>query len=395
MRHLANPLPLLLLPLPFAIFVACASSEETPDTSRLDGGAEDSAFPETGSSEDAGDAGADVDREALRCSGDFCLVDLPNPGAYGFTKWVFRTVQFDPVVGIWALANGVLGVDEATAQLLRFDGAAWQAVHAPTLGSGADKRNIRLASLSANGAGKLLAVGSTIDDGSGVIVRGDGTAFTTDTFEVPLEASWFAQPDLAWVAGRGGAIYRSTTEGDWISESSDTGGELLAVWGSGPDEVYVSGEKQIDEHISLGYLGHRTVSGADATWTFATFPELQTMPFGDHAIYAGIALAAGPRFWAAPDVLARGTTVGGETIWEAAPFDPRVALNAFWARGPNDIWAVGNVGRVYHFDGTTWKDELLVFNGAPLVANLTGIAGTTNGELFIVGDGVALRRKTP
>ena len=395
MRRLAFPSPFLLLPLPFiAMFVACAGSDSATDTPTLDGGAEDSSLPETGSPEDAGDAGAEVDAAGLRCSGDFCLVDLPNPGAYGFTKWVFRSVQVDPTAGTWAIANGVIGLDEATTQMLRFDGSAWKAMHAPVLGAGADKRNIRLASLSTNGAGKLLAVGSTIDDGTGVIVSGDGAAFTTDTFEVPLEASWFAAPDLAWVAGRGGAIYRSTAEGDWISESNDTGGEFVAVWGSGPDDVYVSGEK-FEDFGSYGYLGHRTVDDAGATWSFATFLELQPRPFGDHTIYAGIAFADGTRFWAAPDVLARGTTGGGETEWEADAFDPRVAINAFWARGPNDIWAVGNVGRIYHFDGTAWKAELLVFNGAPLVTNLTGIAGTSTGELFIVGDDVALRRKAP
>ncbi len=394
MRRRTFASPLLLAPLPFVLFVACASSDDD-ETARIDAGAEDSSLPDTGPSDDAGDASDDTSA-ALRCSGDFCLVDLPNPGAYGFTKWQFRSIQVDPNIGTWAVANGAVGIDEATAQLLRFDGesSSWKAMHAPVLGAGADKRNIRLGSLAANGGGKLLAVGSTIDDGTGVIVRGDGTAFTTEPFDVALEAAWYASPDRAWVVGRGGAIYRSTPDGDWISESTDTG-ELVAVWGTGPDDVYVSGEK-LEDFGSYGYLGHRTVGDdAGASWTFGTFLDLQPRPFGDHVIYAGVAVAGGPRFWAAPDVLARWSTEGGEPAWVADSFDPRVAINAFWARAANDIWAVGNVGRVFHFDGTTWKDQLLVFNGAPLVANLTGIAGTSTGELFIVGDGVALRRKAP
>ena len=394
MNRVTVSLPIVLLPLPFvALFVACASSEESNGTPVVDGGVRDSTLPDTGSPEDASDAGGDADAEALRCSGGFCLVDLPNPGAYGFTKWVIRGVQVDPAIGAWAIANGIEGVDEATAQLLRFDGERWNAVHAPALGAGADRRSIRLASLSADGAGKLLAVGSAIDDGTGALVRGDGTSFTSEAFEVALEASWFATPSEAWVAGRGGAIYRSTPDG-WTSESTDDGGEFVAVWGSGPNDVYISGEK-LEDFLTVGYLGHRTLDDAGAKWSFATFPELQPRPSGDHTIRAGIALAGGRRFWAAPDVLARGDMDGGAQDWTADPYDPRVAINAFWARGPNDIWAVGNVGRIHHFDGTTWKAVLLVFNGAPLVANLTGIAGTSAGELFIVGDGVALRRKAP
>ena len=242
--------------------------------------------------------------------------------------------------------------------------------------------------------GQLLAVGSTIDDGTGVIVRGDGTSFTSEPFEVALEASWFADPSVAWVAGRGGAIFHSTSDDGWVSESNAEGGDFFAIWGSGPNDIYVGREK-LDDWPTYGYLGHRTVEDGSAKWTFGTFPELQTWPSEEHTIRAGIALAGGTRFWAAPDVLARATTEAGDISWEADPFDPKVALNAFWARAANDIWAVGNVGRIYHFDGMTWKAEHLVFNGAPLVANLTGIAGTSAGELFVVGDGVALRRKAP
>ncbi len=203
MKRAAVSPSIVLLPLPFLVlFGACAGSEESKGAPVVDSGLQDSTLPDTGSPDAAGDA----DAEALRCSEELCLVDLPNPGAYGFTKWHLRGVQVDPAIGTWAIANGVEGVDEATAQVLRFDGERWNAVDAPALGAGAGRRSIRLASLSADGAGKLLAVGSTIDDGTGAIVRGDGTSFTSEAFEVALEASWFATPSEAWVAGRGGAL---------------------------------------------------------------------------------------------------------------------------------------------------------------------------------------------
>ena len=397
MRRIRLPVPIVLFAVPLvAIFVACAGSDEDGSGGpTFDAGSDDTFVPDSAAPDATDDGARDVDAEALRCSAELCLVDLPNPGAYGFTRWSFRGVQVDPVIGAWAIASGELGVDSATAQLLRFDGAGWKAMHAPVLGAGADRRSIRLSSLAADGAGKLLAVGSAIDDGTGAIVRGDGASFTTETFDVALEAVWFAEPGVAWAVGRAGAIYRSTPDAGWISESAEQGGDFVAVWGSGPDDVYVGGSKE-EDYLAYGYLGHRTPGGdGGATWTFGTFPELQPRPFGDHTIYAGVAVAGGARFWSAPDVLARGATDAGATDWSADPFDAPVAMNAFWARAANDIWAVGNVGRVYHFDGASWKDMRLVFNGAPLVANLTGIAGTSAGELFIVGDGIALRRKAP
>ena len=93
MKRIATALPIVLLPLPFiGLFVACATSEESKGAPGIDGGVQDSTLPDTGSPEAASDAGGDADAEALRCSGELCLVDLPNPGAYGFSKWLFRSV---------------------------------------------------------------------------------------------------------------------------------------------------------------------------------------------------------------------------------------------------------------------------------------------------------------
>ncbi len=400
MTPIALRRPLMILPLPLLALlalVACASSDEGDINPQLDdGGAQDSTVADSVLPDDASDGGVAPEPEVLRCSAEFCLVDLPNPGAYGFTRWSFSGVQVDPILGAWSIANGVLGLDVATAQMLRFEGEGWKPVQTPVLGAGSDKQNIRLASLSTDGAGKLLAVGSTLDSAVGAIVRGDGTTFTTESFDAPLEASWFAEPGLAWVAGHGGAIFRSSSDGGWISESDESGSDFISIWGSGPNDVYVGGVENADmSWPQYGYLGHRTVDEEGAKWTFATFPELQTRWSREHVILAGIAFAGGPSFWAAPDVLARGTVDGGADGWEADPFNPRVGIKAFWARSASDIWAVGDIGRIFHFNGTAWKSVPLVFNGAPLVANLTGIAGTSNGDILVVGDGIALRRKAP
>ena len=373
-------------------FAACADAGEEAIYGPEDGGAAESGMPNDPDA--TGPDGRDVDAEALRCSEGFCIVDLPNPKAYGFTQWAFTGVQVDPDIGAWAIANGVSGVDQASAQFLHFEGNAWRPVHSPSLGSG--KRAVELNSLASDGAGNLIAVGATVDDGTAVIVRGDGTSFTTTTFDSgSLSAVWFAEPGQAWIVGAGGLVYRSSSDGGWESESIEAPVDLMSVWGTGPDDLYVGGiDLDPEAFFASGYLAHRTRGGDGApSWTSRVFGDLQGARWGEPTILAGVSTQEGPRFWAAPSLLARTAPGGDHDDWIADPFEPKVVIRAFWASGKDDVWAVGHVGRVFHFDGTGWKDALLTFNGAPLTEHLRAIAGTSAGEIFVVGDGVALRRE--
>jgi len=392
MRRINLPTLLAIGIVPLMVVAACADSGEETTVVQDDAGTPESGVPDAAG--DAAPDGGDANVEALRCSEGFCIVDLPNPQAYGLTEWVFTGVQVDATTGAWAIANGVSGVDEASARILHFENDAWRPVHSPSLGS--SERAVELYSLAADGAGNLIAVGATRDDGTAVIVRGNGTSFTTTSFdEGSLSAVWFAEPGQAWIVGPGGLIYRSTSDDDWESESIEPYVDLKSVWGIGPDELYVGGVNFDPEtFMAYGYLGHRRRIDAGApTWTSRVFEELQAERWGEPDILAGTAPPDGTRFWASPNLLARTAPDGRHDEWTADPFEPRVPIRAFWAQGKDDVWAVGHVGRVFHFDGTAWKDLLLTFNGAPLTPRLSAIAGTSEGEIFVVGEGVALRRQ--
>jgi hypothetical protein len=391
MKKLATGAPILaLVPLLTCVaFAACASSGEEAEN-KLDGGG-DAASPSTPDAADVERIDASTrDAADLRCSRGFCIVDLPSAGAYGFTKWLFNGVQADPEIGVWAIATGDPALDDATAQLLRFEKGAWKPTYAPALGSGIGKRNVRLTSLASDGAGHLMAIGSTIDDGTTVIVRGDGTTFTTTPFDGTASAVWFAGPDEAWAVGSGGSIYRSLADGSWASESNELGGDFYSVWGSGSGDVYVGG---VGPDYYYGYVGHRTIEDGGARWSFRSFEPEQMWLYGNHTIWSGIAMPDGPRFWAAESMFGRGASDGGEVDWTADPFVPRVTVRSFWARANDDIWAVGHVGSIFHFDGTAWKNALLEFNGAPLTSHLKAVTGTNAGEVFIVGEGISLWRQ--
>lgn len=57
------------------------------------------------------------------------------------------------------------------------------------------------------------------------------------------------------------------------------------------------------------------------------------------------------------------------------------AIKSMWAVAPNDVWAVGDVGLLLHYDGSSWKKVSL-----GLTEGLNGIWGTAANNLWIVGE---------
>jgi hypothetical protein len=308
---------------------------------------------------------------------------------------MFAGVHVDPLIGAWAIANGPDSDESGTSQLLHFEDGGWKVKLAVVLAAGADSQSVRLTSISGDGSGKLLAVGTTRTEPTGVILRGDGLTFSVTAFDEDLRAVWCAGTDSAFIAGGGGRIFRSAPDGGWANESAPAG-DFVAIWGSGPRDVYVGGST-FDEGFfdTFGHLGHRTVNDAGVRkWSFRTFAPPGTPYPGFREIRAGVASGA-TRLFTAPESLARLSVDGGVGTWTRDAFTPPVNLNAFWARTPDEIWVVGDIGRVYRFDGASWTDAFLVFNGAPLTVRLTAISGASSGELFVVGENVALRRAAP
>lgn len=57
------------------------------------------------------------------------------------------------------------------------------------------------------------------------------------------------------------------------------------------------------------------------------------------------------------------------------------AVKSIWAVAPNDVWAVGDVGLLLHYDGSSWKKVSL-----GLTEGLSAIWGTSASNLWIVGE---------
>ncbi len=152
---------------------------------------------------------------------------------------------------------------------------------------------------------------------------------------------------------------------------------LLSVWGSAPDDVFAVG----------GPLGNGTPSA---------------MFHYDGTSWTNLAPGGTETFWwtygtGAKDVWAVGeqgriTHFDGATLSEQAPRMTTATLYGVWAAAPDDVWAVGgNPGAgtsapndvVLHFDGTSWGAGP---GPQPLGRAFFKVWGTASSNLYIVGE---------
>lgn len=66
--------------------------------------------------------------------------------------------------------------------------------------------------------------------------------------------------------------------------------------------------------------------------------------------------------------------------WRIVPAEPSSRLNAIWGTAANNIWAVGNGGRVMHYDGSRWQPMW-----TPTDVNLHGVFGQAADQVIAAG----------
>lgn len=72
--------------------------------------------------------------------------------------------------------------------------------------------------------------------------------------------------------------------------------------------------------------------------------------------------------------------------WEKVPAGTEQSLKAVWGSGPRDVWAVGRLGTIVHFDGDGWSES-----PSGVSYNLHGVWGSGPSDVWAVGDaGTAL-----
>ena len=259
--------------------------------------------------------------------GGWCRVDplVPEPGDATMTPRPF----YGPLSGVWGVADkGPIWAVGPGATILRYDGKAWTRQPA-----GVDTGDLR--AIWGTGENNLYAVGEL-----GLIIHYDGTK--------------------------------------WTRQNSGVNAELTAIWGSGPDNIY-----------AVGAFANQLSAVLRSTDAGQSWQQVQVRTPNAHTGFLhGIWGPSADRFYVVGANLATGQ--GPVLIYDAGTWREsgvregngfrRDYLRAVWGSGANDVWAVGEEGMAYYFDGANWR--LAKTN---VMTTLYGISGSPGGNVLAVG----------
>ncbi|HRI54665.1 MAG TPA: hypothetical protein PLW65_31225 [Pseudomonadota bacterium] len=217
---------------------------------------------------------------------------------------------------------------------------------------------------------------------SATILHYDGQSWTaTPPASVPLASTiqlnsvWASASNDVWAVGSAGKIihYDGTK---WALSSSGATRDLQSVSGASGQSVW-----------AVGLAASATTPGEFWRWDGNTWSSIT--PPGNGSLYTVYALS--PSF-----IIGGGGSNAGGLLWTydgVSKFTDYtssavVEVYALWAADPSRIIAVGAVGEILRFDGTTWR-----LNSNNITADLRGITndGTTT---YIVGEGGFAVRST-
>jgi hypothetical protein len=232
--------------------------------------------------------------------------------------------------------------------------------------------------------------------------------------EVTLEAVWGSGPSDVWVVGSridggmpSGRVYHfegATTDAgtaQWMLDPASWEGDRFhRVWGSPGSGLWLVCTRTIDRvtrhHVirrPVGAKGFQDVEfppyiapgypkafpanvfaaaiADDQVWLGAMTDQYQ------FAFYRGVSADDGASFdW---------------TIWPYAR-DPYDSEYTSLAVSPAEVWAAGGYGRLRTWDGKRFSQAAIaVKKNVPVTGDFFGL-WTSNGEVWAVGDGIALHR---
>lgn len=243
-----------------------------------------------------------------------------------------------------------------TDRTFRFVDGAWKAV------GGGVRQDIH--ALWGSGLENLWAVGA-----DGLIAHQKNGAWLTQFSPTPshLRGLFGTAPHHVVAVGSDGVVltFDAVT---WSLESTPTTSDLRAVWGTAPDNMYAVGQ---------GVAMHR----GDGGWALLPGGPATTLT-GAWGPHAGALWATGEdgRVW---------TWDSAAGSWTSADLGSAsgLRLHAISGSGPDDVWAVGDLGAVFHFDGADWTQL-----DVPTAEHLRGVFAAADGTMLAVGDrGVLLR----
>jgi hypothetical protein len=393
-----------ILPIAFA----CSDTEVNGGPPALDGGpdAADTVLPDAGADVDATpDAPSDADaaQPTITCSiENWCHLVVPDAQRLN---------------AVWGDGDGTVWTVSSEGQILRWDGAAWVKSY-PEAGGGPALYTIWGSSPTDLWAG-----------GDRVLLHGTGVSPATIMWsKVELPPSTKVWPSQRMVRSLWGASSTSIwavvtdddTDGDsqseilqyvppsfddagaagsWSIEPMSSLSEELAfskVWGTGPDDVWFAGRTLPDGPWSDAPIVafHRRPT-EDGTYTWIR----HSTPCFSFAFPGAFSISPSKVYLLAEFSFCTGVSSNGgaDFDWQSETFPSEYTVSSDgWGTGPDDVWIVGEVGRLRHWNGIEWRIARVALDDVhPLVRNLYGIWGSGPDDIWVVGDGVALHKRAP
>jgi cysteine-rich repeat protein len=228
--------------------------------------------------------------------------------------WSLMSLGSDPQQGVFGFAtDDVYTISGDEAMIDHWNGASWETI--PVLGDDIDHTE-----LWASGGTLFLA-------GAAGLLKYDGTWTSIATPQAPL-AVWGTGPSNVFVVGGGGMI--GTYTGTWSSAVSPTTQTLNDVWGRNASDVFAVGDGGAIVHFD---------GSAWSTMASGTTANLRGVSGGATSVYA----------------VGDGTVLrlqGG--TWQAFDLGVASAIRGVYAVADDDVYAVGDDESILHFDGAQW-----------------------------------------
>lgn len=341
------------------------------------------------------EADADGEAAAPTCSVEgFCHTALPPA----------QTLR-----GVWGDGLGVAWAVSEQGSVLRWNGSSWSIAHtAPG----------KLFAIWGSGPTDLWAAGE-----SGVIHGGGATSsaivwtpvLLPGNATIPILSLWGTGPTDLWAVGstptpfgeaRVGRVLHFTGSGaqPWsVDPISSLPMAFLDVWGTSGTDVWIGGDKGTG-FSKVGAVLRRT-SGDGGAEAGASFREiaLPTDPQthdGELAIFTAGGATTTNDVWVFGRSNATLPTAWRGTRGDGGVFDWTVQTTQssdklvwdVWGTSRNDAWSAGEYGGLRHWDGSTWAQSRITVTSYPITSTFHAAWGDGKGELWFVGDGIALHK---
>ena len=384
-----------------ATMVACADSEpDTKGPAPADTGTTTlpPASSEAGADADTNaDASIEADAAPRVCSDHgFCHTVLPS----------HQTLE-----GVWGDGKCTVWAVSTEGNVLRWEGSAWH-VHASGLGPLHGIWGSAPTDFWIGGDEGLFHAGGATP--SVVAFKPSGP---TGRDRYRIHSIWGASGDDVWAVGArqgafggpNGTVLHCTADADagtgptWVLDPASSNGIAYSrVWGSPASGAWIAGRRPM---MGLPFEEVAVLQRSPEASTFSEVPlpgdPGDSPDFGRMSMIHGAAatsdttmLLLGRSVSTLPGTWHGASTDGGKTFTWTYARDGRIddpAINAVFGTAPDDAWAVGNFGRVRHWDGTDWSPAAITLTKLPVTARFHSVWSGGPSDVWLVGQGMALR----